>query len=163
MKKTSHFSAKKVLENKLEIRRKRAAAYFLRDKKVTWIANELGVSRVAVHQWKKRWRENGLSGLKHAVRGRTSRLTEHEEKILCRDLSKDPKEFGYRFERWTLKNITFHVKKKLRVLYAERSLWHVLHRDDFVRTKRLLEKNSSVQTSKKSMKFGERKEKVKQK
>ena len=135
MKKPAHSSPRDLPQDKLEERRKRAAGYFRADKKVTWIAEKLGVSRVAVQQWKRRWREDGLAGLEHGKYGRSPKLTKHQETIIRRDMAKGAKSFGYGTDRWTLKKITSHVKKRLRVEYADRSVWHMLERTGLVPSK----------------------------
>jgi len=123
---------KPLSKEKMEERRKVASQYFRANKKVTWIASELGVSRIAVQQWKKKWREDGIAGLASAKCGRASKLTKHQETLLKKDIMKGAKRFGSQSDRWTLKKITSHVKKKIRVEYSERSLWHVLKRSGFV-------------------------------
>jgi transposase len=127
-KKKKKLKKKPLSREKMEMRRKSAVKYFLLEKKSTWIAEELDVSRVAVQQWKKRWREEGVLGLEKGLCGRSSKMTEYQQKTLIKDLSKGAKKFGFTSDRWTLKKITSHVKKKIGVKYSDRSLWHLLKR-----------------------------------
>jgi len=148
MKKISRHSTGNMSQVQLEERRKRAGKYFQSDKKVTWIAEHLRVSRAAVHQWKKRWIKDGLIGLRRGTYGRTSKLTKHQEAIIRRDMAKGAKIFGYPTDRWTLKKITSHVKKKIRVEYADRSIWHMLRRVGILPLPRSVESVSSVKKHK---------------
>lgn len=130
--KTSHHPPSRALsQDELERRRKKASRYFNTEKSVIEIAKKFGVTRTAVYQWKKKWKTEGMEGLAKGSYGRTSKLTVKQEKEIQKDIVKGAKKCGYDTDFWTIKRITDHIKKKTKVTYQNRSLWHTLRRFGF--------------------------------
>lgn len=131
MKKSHHPPSRALSQDELEERRKKASRYFTTGKSVLWIAEKFGVTRSAVYQWKEKWKREGMNGLKKGSYGRVSKLTVKQEKEIQKDIAKGAKKCGYDTDFWTIKRIADHIKKKTRVVYQDRSLWHTLRRFGF--------------------------------
>lgn len=69
--------------------------------------------------------------MKQGVYGRISKLSPKQEKTIQKDILKGAKKCGYSGDFWTLRRITDYIKKKTRVVYKDRSVWHALERFGF--------------------------------
>lgn len=130
MKTSHHHPSRALSQDELEKRRLGAVRYF-NTRSNYWIASELGVSREAVGQWKRKWQAEGVKGLKHGTYGRISKLSPKQEKTIQRDILKGAGKCGYSGDFWTLERITNYIKKKTGVVYKDRSIWHTLGRFGF--------------------------------
>ena len=130
MKKSHHPPSRALSQDELEKRRKNASKYF-NNQRIVWIANKYEVSRVAVYQWKAKWEKTGMKGLTQGKYGRISKMTKKEESDLKRNILKGAKKCGYDTDFWTLKRLTSYVKKKIGIVYRDRSLAHTLKRFGF--------------------------------
>jgi len=150
MKTSHHPPSRAYSQEELEKRRKRAAKYFRSNKSLTEIAKEFNVTRQAVYLWKKKWEVEGMQGLKKGKYGRVSKMTGKQENDLKKDILKGAKQCGYETDFWTLKRITDYIKKKIKIKYKDRSIWHTLERFGFscqVPERRATERNEKAITT----------------
>lgn len=117
-------------QDELEKRRFSAVRYF-NTRSDYWIGKKLSVSREAVGQWRRKWKIDGVKGLRHGTYGRVSKLTPAQETIIQKDILKGAEKCGYVGDFWTLERITAHIKKKTGIMYKDRSVWHTLLRFGF--------------------------------
>lgn len=77
------------------------------------VCRQLGVSKASIHNWHKRWRENGIEGLADQARsGRPSKADETYQSVLEKTLASHPSEWGYAFQIWTLERLREHMKQE---------------------------------------------------
>jgi transposase len=82
------------------------------------IAQQLGVSRMAVSHWTKRYRTGGLRRLKQRVTtGRPPKLTPTQKGALKQRLRKGARAAGFASDRWTLERIAVLVEFEFGVRY----------------------------------------------
>ena len=79
--------------------------------------------------WADRFDAEGVEGLRiKAGRGRHSRLTAEQQLQLQADLSKSPKEFGYKSNRWSGSLIGEHLRKMYQVEYRQSAVYNLMRR-----------------------------------
>ena len=111
------------------------------------MGKKLGVSAVAVCQWKAEWKKSGRNGLLSGHYGPASKLSPKKEKEVRKKILKGAEANGFSGDFWTLGRITSAVKTWTGVLYQERSVWHVLKRLGFScqkPSKRAVERDEKV-------------------
>lgn len=109
----------------------RAVPYFKKGWPLRRIGAKLGVSSIAVHQWKVAWREQGVAGLKAGHYGPTPRLSPKRGQEVSRKILQGAEAHGFSGDFWTLSRLTTAVKSWTGVVYRDRSVWHVLRRLGF--------------------------------
>lgn len=128
---THHHPNRALSQEEMEARRLQAVPYFKKSWPLRRIGKKLGVSFIAVHQWKTTWKQKGAAGLQAGHYGRVSRLSPQREKEVSRRILAGAEAQGFSGDFWTLSRLTRAVKKWTGVIYKERSVWHVLHRLGF--------------------------------
>lgn len=118
-------------QQEMEARRLRAVPYFIKGWSLRRIGAKLGVSPIAVHQWKALWKHQGIAGLKAGRYGPFPRLSPKREEDLSRRILQGAEANGFSGDFWTLSRLTAAVKSWTGVIYRERSVWHVLRRLGF--------------------------------
>jgi len=115
----------------LEMRRRAGVAMLKKGATQTEVAQKLGVSRQAVHEWWLAYEQGGLRALWHRkAPGRPRTLTTEQRKALLKLLRKGALNHGFPTDLWTLKRIaavirrefgiSFHRSHVQRILVAER-------------------------------------------
>lgn len=80
---------------------------------VVKVAGQLGVSKASIHNWHRRWREDGIEGLADQPRsGRPRKANETYQSVLENTLASHPSDWGYAFQIWTLKRLREHMKQE---------------------------------------------------
>lgn len=129
--KTYHHPNRALSQKTMEARRLQAVPYFKKSWSLRRIGKKLGVSFVAVYQWKTAWQEKGVAGLKAGRYGPVSKLSPAKEKVARARLLQGAEAHGFSGDYWTLNRITKAVRNWTGVLYQDRSVWHVLQRLGF--------------------------------
>jgi transposase len=129
--KTHHHPNRALSQNEMEARRLKAVPYFKRGWSLRRMGKKLGVSAVAVCQWKAEWKKSGRNGLLSGQYGPASKLSPKKEKEVRKKILKGAEANGFSGDFWTLGRITSAVKTWTGILYQERSVWHVLKRLGF--------------------------------
>ena len=145
--KTHHHPNRALSKKELEARRLRAVPYFKKGWSLRRIAQKLGVSPIAIYQWKASWKREGRKGLLAVRDGPASKLSPKKEKEVRKKILKGAEANGFSGDFWTLGRITSAVKTWTGVLYQERSVWHVLKRLGFScqkPSKRAVERDEKV-------------------
>jgi len=129
--KTHHHPNRALSQEAMVARRLRAVPYFKRHWPERNIAKKLGVSNMAIHQWKTAWKEKGVNGLKAGRYGPSSKLSPLKEKAVRQKILQGAETHGFSGDYWTLNRVPNAVKSWTGVLYQDRSVWHVLKRLGF--------------------------------
>jgi transposase len=89
-----------------------------------------------IQYWAKRFNEDGINGLRDAVRpGRRACLSEEAKEVLKQDLRGSPREFGYLQNLWDGKLLSHHLKHRFNVKLKVRRCQVLFHELDFRRRK----------------------------
>ncbi len=100
------------------------------------IAELFNQSPRTVQYWIKRFEESGFAGLTDAERpGRPTAVDSSIQKSIGKDLRKSPRDFGYSQNLWDGKLLSFHLKKKHKVILGERQCRRMFHVMGFRRRK----------------------------
>lgn len=77
------------------------------------VAEIIAVDLVSIYNWHKRWKAEGVAGLKNRPRsGRPSNADQAYVKVLERVIEQDPAELGYGFTFWTAGRLLTHLEKE---------------------------------------------------
>ena len=126
-----HHPNRALSQKEMEARRLRAVPYFNKGWSLRRIGKKLGVSPIAVHQWKVAWSQRGRNGLKSGRYGPTSKLSLSKEKAVCQKILKGAEASGFSGDFWTLNRLTSAIRTWTGAMYQDRSIWHVLKRLGF--------------------------------
>lgn len=112
----------------LEKRRKDAVRRVRAGERVTDVANDLGVSRVAVSKWKKAAIDGGLRAL-NAVPQHVpqSRMSNEQKRQLKKILMGGAMAWGYPTDLWTCDRIAQVVLEEFGISYNPAHLGRILH------------------------------------
>lgn len=114
-------------QNVREYRRLRAVELFNNGMKAVRIAEVLGVTRGAVSQWLKRYREQGIDSLCHRVmQKRPAKLSDSQIERLKAMLSQGAEDFGYSGAVWTARRIRELIEIKFGVKYTVRHVQRLM-------------------------------------
>ena len=92
------------------------------------VAELLGDAPRSVYHWIRRFREDGLEGLREEQRpGRPRRLREKQMKALAQDLIKSPADLGYSQPIWDGVWLSNHVKNTFGISLGVRQCQRVFH------------------------------------
>lgn len=128
---THHHPNRALSQKEMEARRLRAVPYFKKGWSLRRIGAKLGVSPIAVHQWKAAWKQSGQAGLFAGKYGPVSLLSPKREQVVSRKILQGAAAHGFSGDFWTLARLTHAVRSWTGVIYRERSVWHVLRRLGF--------------------------------
>ena len=103
---THHHPNRAMNQKELEARRLKAVPYFKRGSSERHIGRKLGVSSIAVHQWKEIWKEKGMKGLKSRRYGHPSKLSGAEEKEVRKKILEGALVHGFPGDYWTISRVT---------------------------------------------------------
>lgn len=86
-----------------------------------------------VQQWSRRFRRNGIRGLKPktATRGRKKKLGSHERLLLDKAIERGPRGAGYNGSVWTSPMVAEYIKKRWGVTYHPGHVRKLLHQLGF--------------------------------
>lgn len=129
--KTHHHPNRALSQKELEVRRLRAVPYFKTGRSLRHIARKLGVSPIAVHQWRVSWRDKGRAGLKAGRYGSVSKLSPQKERMVQKRLLKGAEIHGFSGDFWTLGRMTKAIAAWTGSTYRARSVWHLMRRLGF--------------------------------
>ena len=102
-------------------------------KTVPEIACVLNVSASSILRWIHSFTERGLSSIPSGKSPGRPRIADEEfEAVAAEALSKSPKDYGYDATIWTAELLRGHLSLVKHVLVCERTMYHVLHRLDYV-------------------------------
>ena len=114
-------------QNALEFRRLRAIELYEQGWKPVRIAEALGVTRSAVSQWLKLYREKGIEALRYKkVTKKPTRLSEEQKSELLTMLRQGAEAFGYRGHVWTQARVGELIQRKFGVSYHPNHVGKVL-------------------------------------
>ena len=112
----------------LEQRRIIAGRMFHQNKTNTEIAEAVGVTRSAVANWKKWWKEKGMEGLQAKPAGHKQRLiTADQKKRLSEYLQQGPAAHGFQQAFWTLALVGELLQKQFNICYQQTQVWRIMH------------------------------------
>jgi transposase len=96
------------------------------------IAKELGCCPATVDNVRKRYRQQGLAGLRpRKSTGRRSRATPEYRAALRRAMQTQPQTLGYGFTVWSVGRLNAHLKKETGIGFGEDRLRAILHEEGF--------------------------------
>jgi len=102
-------------------------------KTVPEIAHVLGMSISSVLRWVHAFTEGGLASIPIGKSTGRPRIADEEFEAAAEEaLSKSPKDYGYDATIWTAELLRGHLSLEKHVLVCERTMYHVLHRLDYV-------------------------------
>jgi transposase len=105
-------------QNAREYRRLRAVELHEQGWKANRIAEALGVTKGAVSQWLKRYREGGLEALRYKkVSKKPARLSREQKAELVELLEQGAESYGYVGHIWTQARVGELIKRKFGVSY----------------------------------------------
>lgn len=97
------------------------------------IADLLSISTGPVYYWHKRWRRQGLEGLREKVHtGRPKIGDEAYHQKLEETLETDPQELGFAFTVWTPARLLAYLEQETGVVMHENTLRNLLAELDYV-------------------------------
>lgn len=102
----------------IEARRMAALPRILEGEPLSRIAESLGVSRQAVHQWARKLDRCGVAGLRRRVHGRPPKLSRDQLVRLCSLLRRGPTHCGIPSAAWTSQHIADFVAQRFGVHYG---------------------------------------------
>lgn len=106
-------------KNAKEFRRLRAVELHEAGYRGTRIAEVLGVTKGAVSQWLKAWREGGKEALMHKFFSKKpSKLTPDQKEQLIEFLKDGPEAQGYEGQIWTQARVRALIQKKFGITYS---------------------------------------------
>ena len=89
-----------------------------------------------IQYWAKRFNEDGIEGLRDAVRtGRRASLSDEDKELLAQNLRSSPREFGYSQNLWDGKLLSYHLKQRFDVELKVRRCQSLFHELGFRRRK----------------------------
>lgn len=93
------------------------------------IARELGVSRATVSDWAKRLKAKGMRGLRSTTGGgRSSKLTDPQQRQLVRHLKRGARAAGFETDRWTCGRVQQLIKREFGIAYHPKYVNRLLRR-----------------------------------
>ena len=96
------------------------------------IAADLGCSPATVDHVRKRYREQGLTGLDNRTPpGRTSRATPAYRAALRQVVQTPPQSLGYGFSVWSVGRLAAHLAKQTGIAFSDDQLRRLLHQEGF--------------------------------
>lgn len=96
------------------------------------IAEDLGCSVGTVDIIRRRYREQGLSGLaKGKPPGRVSRATPEYRAALRTAVETSPQSLGYGFSVWSLARLNAHLAKETKISFSDDQLSRIMHAEGF--------------------------------
>lgn len=114
-------------KNVREYRRLRAVELFNKGMKAIKIAEILGVTRGAVSQWLKRYREQGLDSLYHRkIQKKPCKLTDTQIEDLKALLHQGAEKSGYCGDVWTASRIRDQIEIKFAIKYTVRHVQRLM-------------------------------------
>ena len=116
----------------LEQRRIIAGRMFQQTKTNKEIAEAVGVTRSAVANWRKWWKEQGMEGLEAKPAWRKPRrISAAQRKQLARYLEQGPKQHGFAESFWTLSLVGTLLLQKFDISYQQTQVWRLMHEVGF--------------------------------
>jgi transposase len=114
-------------------RRLAAVAHFEQGTGDTEIARLLGVSRQAVHGWRRDWKSGGSAALRRSVPpGAKPKLTPEKKRVLIVGaLEGDPRAKRFRGNAWTLPGLVAYIEDATGQKYAPASVARILHHQGY--------------------------------
>lgn len=101
-------------------------------KPVSEIAEQVGVTRQTVYNWRKVFEEHGLDGLRQInLGGRPGHLGEAELDGVYAALLEGATAHGFGSDLWTLKRVRQLIEREYGVRYSEVHVWRLLGRLGF--------------------------------
>jgi transposase len=101
--------------------------------KVPQIAAIVRESEATVLRWLKRYRAEGLNGLRDAPRpGRPSEVTEAYRAVLLAAVRRRPRSLGLPFSLWTLQRLADHLAEHTGLRVSDETVRRALKRADIV-------------------------------
>ncbi|MCI0355106.1 MAG: helix-turn-helix domain-containing protein [Acidobacteria bacterium] len=96
-----------------EVRQRAMALKLLHLGHPAWeVAGIMAVDVVSIYNWHKRWKANGIAGLKNRPRsGRPSNATQTYVEKLEQVIDQDPAQLGYGFTFWTAGRLLRHLEQ----------------------------------------------------
>jgi transposase len=97
------------------------------------VATMLAVSMGNVYKWHRRWRSEGLTGLRNKAKsGRPKNSNQNYCELLEKTLDQSPSEFGYGFGIWTVDRLREHLRQETGITLSNRRFRVLLKELGFV-------------------------------
>lgn len=117
-----------------EVRQRATAIHLLhQDYKPKELAKMMVVSMGCIYTWHRRWRKDGLEGLKNRPKsGRPAKADEAYQQLLEDLLEAEPSEHGYGFAFWTVDRLREHLRQETGISLSNRRFRVLMKKKDYV-------------------------------
>lgn len=117
-----------------EVRQRSTAIHLLhKQHKPQAVAEMMAVSMGCIYQWHRRWREDGIAGLKNRPKsGRPAKADENYCAVLEEVLAQDPSDYGYAFAFWTADRLRVHLRQKTGIQLSNRRFRVLMKKKGYV-------------------------------
>jgi len=96
------------------------------------VAEMVLVTSNTIYAWHKRWRKQGIAGLRDGHRtGRPNKADDAYIQELERVLELDPRSLGLPFTIWTLNRLRLYLAEKTTVLLSYTRFWALMSREGY--------------------------------
>jgi putative transposase len=116
-----------------EVRQRATAIHMLHTgRRPGQVAEMMAVGIATIYNWHKRWKAEGLEGLSNKPKsGRKRKATEAYCQLLDETLAKEPYEYGYDFNIWTVERLRLHLLQKTGIEISVNRFRELLKRQDY--------------------------------
>lgn len=115
-----------------EVRQRATAIHLLHlDHKPQEVADMMAVSMGCVYHWHRRWRADGIAGLKN--RPKSGRPCKADANYCQREaLAREPREYGYAFAFWTANRLREHLRQQTGIRLSNRRFRALMKKKGYV-------------------------------
>jgi transposase len=117
-----------------EVRQRSTAIHLLHQQhKPKEVAGMMAVNIGSIYNWYRRWREEGIDGLKNRPKsGRPPNADDAYCQLLEELLANEPSDYGYAFAFWTANRLREHLRQKTGIKISNRRFRALMKKKDYV-------------------------------
>ncbi len=117
-----------------EVRQRATAIHLLhQEHRPEEVADMMAVSMGCIYSWHRRWRAEGLVGLKNRPKsGRPAKAGQNYCQMLEELLANEPSDYGYAFAFWTVDRLREHLRQETGTRLSNRRFRALMKKLDYV-------------------------------